>query len=66
MMRRRFRCRPFPAAMTDPASHPIPRPASLISPCRGQEFKALQQHIDDLTEEKFMLQVGGVGLLGGA
>jgi hypothetical protein len=52
--------------MTDPASHPIPRPASLILPCRGQEFKALQQHIDDLTEEKFMLQVGGVGLLGGA
>lgn len=26
--------------------------------CRAQEFKALQQHIDDLTEEKFMLQVG--------
>jgi hypothetical protein len=27
-------------------------------PRRGQEFKALQQHIDELTEEKFMLQVG--------
>lgn len=25
--------------------------------CRAQEFKALQQHIDELTEEKFMLQV---------
>ncbi len=30
--------------------------------CRAQEFKALQQHIDDLTEEKFMLQVGDVRL----
>lgn len=29
--------------------------------CRAHEFKALQQHIDELTQEKFMLQVRCAG-----
>lgn len=55
---------PLPAPLPPPTPtqthththrHPLfPSPFPLR---RAQEFKALQQHIDELTEEKFMLQV---------